>query len=248
MTRIFTFFIAIVLSSILFAQTAGTLSVSTSTSSAGGGYAPRNVVAIWVEDGSGNFVKTLLAYAGTRKTHLNTWEASTTAAGSAFNVTDAISGATRTSHAIRSCTWNGKDYTGADMPDGSYTLRMELTDKNSTGNYSSFTFTKGPNVDTQAPINVPSFSSIALNWMPTGVGITEDNANRKIRVFPNPAQSDIFVSGDGIERIEVLSLTGEIVCESCDRKVNIKNLANGIYLMRVYDSSGLVYTTKLFKE
>jgi len=47
----------------IIAQTNGTLAVSVTTSSTGGNYAPRNIVAIWVEDNSGKFVKTLLAYA-----------------------------------------------------------------------------------------------------------------------------------------------------------------------------------------
>lgn len=54
------------------AQTSGTLSVSVTTSSAGGNYTPRNILAIWVEDSSGKFVKTLLVYANARMTHLNT--------------------------------------------------------------------------------------------------------------------------------------------------------------------------------
>ena len=129
------------------AQTEGTLNVSAATSAAGGNYAPKNIVAIWVEDNQGNFVKTLLAYAQARRTHLNTWEASTTAAGSPFNAVDAITGATKTSHATRTCTWNGTDVNGALVADGTYRLRMELTDKNATGNFSTFTFIKGPAAD-----------------------------------------------------------------------------------------------------
>ncbi len=49
-----------------FSQTNGTLSVSVTTGSAGGNYAPRNVLAIWIEDSSGKFVKPLLAYAANR--------------------------------------------------------------------------------------------------------------------------------------------------------------------------------------
>lgn len=77
--------LACLFSSLLNAQTCGTLSVSVATSSSGGNYAPRNILGIRIEDNSGKFVKTLLAYANTRKTHLNTWEASTTTAGSVFN-------------------------------------------------------------------------------------------------------------------------------------------------------------------
>ncbi len=100
-------FLACLYAGIISAQTNGTLAVSVTTSSAGGNYAPRNIVAIWIEDSSGKFVKTLLAYANSRKNHLETWKTSTTTAGSAYNTTDAISGATQTSHATRTCSWNG---------------------------------------------------------------------------------------------------------------------------------------------
>lgn len=143
---------------------AGLLTVSVTTSSTGGNYAPRNILAIWIEDNSGKFVKTLLAYANTRKTHLNTWEASTTTSGSAFNVVDAITGATQSSHGNHTCTWYGADYTGKVVSDGVYKVRMELTDKNSSGNAASFSFTKGPNTQKLTPANGPSFSSVSINW------------------------------------------------------------------------------------
>jgi len=54
------------------AQTTGDLVVTTTTSEAGGNYAPRNIVAIWIENDQGEFVKTLLAFAQNRKSHLNT--------------------------------------------------------------------------------------------------------------------------------------------------------------------------------
>ena len=38
------------------AQTKGSLAVSVTTSSAGGNFAPRNILAIWIEDNSGKFV------------------------------------------------------------------------------------------------------------------------------------------------------------------------------------------------
>ena len=77
-------------------NSAGTLRVSTLTSAAGGNYAPRNIVAIWVEDASGNYVKTLLVYANTYKQFLTHWRTK-----SQYDRTDAISGATVNSHAAR---------------------------------------------------------------------------------------------------------------------------------------------------
>ena len=140
----------------LFAQTSGELTVTVTTSTTGGNYSPKNIVAIWIEDDAGNFVKTLLAYAQTRKTHLNTWQASTTAAGSPYNTVDAITGATKSSHGTRTCYWNASDVDGEIVIDGTYKIWMELTDKNSTGNFSSFSFVKGDQPEAVIPMGVPS--------------------------------------------------------------------------------------------
>jgi len=137
------------------------LTVSVVTSPTGGVYAPKHVVAIWVENAAGQFVKTLTAYAGVRASDLTNWE---TASGG--NAVDAVSGATQVSHGAIYGNWNGTDSKGITVPDGSYRLCMELTDKNSTGNFSFFLFTKGPTTETQKPADVPSFSSIVIKWVP----------------------------------------------------------------------------------
>lgn len=142
-------------------KTSGTLSVSTLTSSAGGNYAPRNIVAIWVESSSGTYVKTLLAYANTYKRYLTNW-----ASNSGYNTTDAVTGATVNSHATRTCSWNGTDKNGNVVGDGTYKICMELTDKDATGNYHEFTFTKGTSAVTFSPSNVSSFSNISIKWTP----------------------------------------------------------------------------------
>jgi hypothetical protein len=218
----------------VIAQTNGTLSVSVTTSSTGGNYAPRNIVAIWIEDNSGKFVKTLLAYANTRKTHLNTWEASTTTAGNAFNTIDAISGPTQSSHGTRTCQWNGKDYSGKLMTDGDYKVKMELTDKNATGNTASFTFTKGPNAQKLTPANVPSFSSISINWSSSTTGINpEITASNTIVVYPNPGTGQFTVLGENIKSIEVKDLSGKLICKNNAPFFNLTNHPKGFYLVSV---------------
>jgi len=142
-------------------KTAGSLSVSVLTSPAGGKYAPSHVLAIWVETAKGTFVKSLLVQAQKRKEYLTNWTTS-----SLNNTTDAVTGATLTSHAIRTCTWNGTDVSGKVVGDGAYRVCMELTDKNATGNFSTFSFTKGTAVDNQSPANVSGFSSLAILWTP----------------------------------------------------------------------------------
>jgi len=142
-------------------KTVGSLSVSTLTSPAGGKYAPNHVLAIWVETTKGTFIKSLFVYAQKRKGYLTNWLAS-----SSENTTDAVTGATLTGHAIRTCTWDGTDTSGKVVGDGSYRVCMELTDKDDTGNFSTFSFTKGTTADKQLPANVTSFSSLAIQWTP----------------------------------------------------------------------------------
>jgi hypothetical protein len=141
------------------ANTAGTLTVSTSTSTAGGGYNPANVVAIWIRTSTGTFVKSLLVYAATRKSHLTTWYSN-----SAANVTDATTGATQSSYAIRTCTWNGTNTSGTVVANGDYKVCMELADGNVS--YHEFAFTKGATAVTLSPANVSSFSNISIKWTP----------------------------------------------------------------------------------
>jgi hypothetical protein len=222
----------------LSAQTVGYLTVATTTSSAGGNYSPRNIVAIWVEDGSGNFVKTLMAYANTRKTHLNNWQASTTNAGSAYNVVDAISGPTLSSYGQRICVWNGKDFRGNLMADGTYTIKMELTDKNATGNISSFPFVKGPNAQHQTPTDVPSFSNIDLDWKLGVVGISEPELESALQLYPNPTSGFVHMGDDQIISVEVYTLQGSLVLKTSANEIDLSSQADGVYLLRVETTQG----------
>lgn len=141
------------------ANTSGTLSISTLTSAAGGGYQPKNVVAIWIRTSSGTFVKSLLVLAAARQNDLSTWYSN-----SARNVTDATTGATQSSHAVRTAIWNATNTSKVLVPNGDYKVCMELAD--GSRNYHEFTFTKGPTAVTLSPTAVTSFSSISIIWTP----------------------------------------------------------------------------------
>lgn len=219
------------MSIVMKGQTNGELLVSTTTSETGGNYAPRNIVAIWIENDQGEFVKTLLAYAQQRKTHLNNWQAITGAAGVEYNTTDAITGATKSSHATRECSWNATDYNGIAVADGNYTVWMELTDKNATGNYSSFTFTKSDIADVQSPANVPSFSFINISWTPSGVSTFSLLNQVHITVSPNPSNGKFAIKGAYFEEVEVRSISGELVYKGNSLDIDISDQANGIYLV-----------------
>ncbi|MFZ4725491.1 MAG: DUF2271 domain-containing protein [Paludibacter sp.] len=137
------------------------LTVSTLTTTTNGQYAPSNIVAIWVENSSGVFVKSLLVNASQRKSHLTKWISS-----SKGNITDAKTGATRNNHGIVTAVWNGTDTSGKVVANGAYKVCMELTESASTGSYSSFPFTKGTAAETQTPAKATGFASIGIKWLP----------------------------------------------------------------------------------
>ena len=143
-------------------KTSGALSVSATTSTYNGSYAPQHVLAIWVESSSGTFVKSLLVNAAARKQYLTNWYDAT----SSGNSTDAVTGATLRSHGSRTCSWDGTDVSGNVVGDGTYNVCMELTQNNGTGKFASFTFTKGTASDSQTSLSKTNFSNVSLAWTP----------------------------------------------------------------------------------
>jgi len=104
---------------------AQTLDLRFSTTTLGQKYAPRNIVAVWIEDGAGSFVKTIGRWSGSRTVHLVDWIA---ASG---QDTDAVSGATRSNHQVELlASWDLKDRQGAIVPDGDYQIRVEISEDN----------------------------------------------------------------------------------------------------------------------
>jgi hypothetical protein len=232
----------------LSSQTSGNLNFSVTTASTGGNYAPRNVFVVWVEDASGNFVKTLSANAEKRIQYLYKWSASTSAKSTLYNRVDAVTGATLSSHGTRTGTWNGTDYNKNLVPDGNYYVCMELTDKHAQGNYSKFAFTKGA-TNKITPANVTGFSSVNIEWVASvTTAVNEITTENDIQIFPNPTKDIFFIRGENISEIEILNLAGVLVFKnSSTTRIDMSNFKNGIYLVRFKKDSKTIIK-KLVKE
>jgi hypothetical protein len=129
-------------------------------------FAPANVVAVWVESSSGQFVKTIGRWANIRRSNLIAW----TQKAGAMDA-DAISGATRTDHTqTLNLTWDMKDRQNTVVPDGTYTLRLELADRNTTAatqnNQGTFTFVKGTQEQSQNGLSGGGFSNVTIVFTP----------------------------------------------------------------------------------
>ena len=156
--------VAILLVALTATASAQAVSATFTTTPAGGNYAPKNVVAVWVEDNAGTFQKTIGRWAATRKQYLLSWNQK---AGT--NDADAISGATRASHTgTLTVTWDLKNKGGTVVPDGTYTIRMELADSNATAttqlNEGTFTFVKGPAAQMQSALSNGGFTGVSINY------------------------------------------------------------------------------------
>jgi len=142
---------------------ADSLTVAFDTTPNGGTFAPKNVVAVWIENSGGQFVKTIGRWANVRKVDLVAW---TAASGSDL---DAVSGATRLDHSQRlTVMWDLKDRAGAVVPDGTYTIRMELADGNvsqpAQNHQGTFTFVKAATGSTQNALANGGFQNVDITF------------------------------------------------------------------------------------
>lgn len=232
----------------LSAQTAGELDISVVTSSTGGNYAPKNIVAIWIEDASGNFIKTISAYADKRIQYLYKWSASTSAKSSQYNRVDAVTGATLSNHGNLTGKWNGTDYNKNLVADGTYYVCFELTDKHAQGNYSRFAFTKGAN-NKVIPANTTGFSNILIQWTASVTTATKTlKFGDEIIIFPNPTKNIFHIKGENITDIEILNLAGSLIFKNnSTTRIDMSNFKSGIYLIR-FKNGNQTIVKKLVKE
>ncbi len=242
---------AMVMSPLLFlnvahAQTTGTLTFVFTTTSTGG-YTPNNCLAAWIEDASGTFIKTKFKYcnSGNGNTHLATWVAK-----SGSNVVDATTGTTRTNGQL-TLVWNGTDVSTALVADGTYKVWLEFAFASSltTGKVTtSFSFTKGVNADHQTPANMTNFTGMTLDWVPTFVGVAENQEKANFTVSPNPVnnQSTINYSLNDYSDVSIslYDISGKLVKVILDENQNAGTynlplsmngtIEPGIYFVKMY--------------
>ncbi|CAN5854792.1 hypothetical protein BH11MYX3_BH11MYX3_10640 [soil metagenome] len=157
---------ALVLGGTVLHAEAGSLTTTFTTTPNGGQYAPNNIVAVWVEVPGGTFINTIGRWSAVRTRSLIAWNAKAGAADA-----DAVSGATRGNHVTPlTVTWNLQDRLNAVIPDGTYTLRMELADSNAAtaanNHQGTFTFVKGATAQMQTALTNGGFTNVSINFDP----------------------------------------------------------------------------------
>lgn len=236
-----------------FSQTQGTLSVSVTTSTTGGNYAPRHILAIWIEKEDGTFVKTRLLRSQTQKyrPYLTQFKAAT---NSTYNTTDATTDATLSSHGTRTVTWDATDVNGSLVPDGNYKVCVEFTENNYSGPYQTYTFTKSSQGQTLTPTDASNVKNVSITWTPASSLLSVANNSKKLAVYPNPIKDYALISLDkNVKNAYVTDVKGNIVA-----RINLsknmqgnkivwnpsKSLKNGVYFV-VTETSTIKKSTQV---
>lgn len=222
----------------MFAQTAGTLTVTfTTKASPSAAYGTKNLVALWIGTSSNAFVKTVIGATGGNTSDLTNWKSL-----AARNVVNAVTSATRSNYGTITGTWDGKNTSSVLQADADYKVNIECTDDDGTptGGYQTYTFTKGPSAVTLTTPNVGNFTNISISWAPANTAINNVEMDKYYTLYPNPAASYVYVSGLDIEGIDICNLSAKTLIMSNEQKVNISSLPKGAYLAVVYTKKGTV--------
>jgi hypothetical protein len=69
----------------------------------------------------------------------------------------------------------------------------------------------------------------------TGISETE---KQNLNVYPNPATTEIIVSGYGPVYLKLCDAVGQTVAESTSNKVSVAHLSQGLYVLQLFDAKG----------
>ena len=144
----------------------------TTTQTSNPRYKPRNIVAVWVEDDHGAFVRTLMRYAVRRVKYLRAWRAIADDQAIIDARPDVITGATRSNYGALTAHWDLTDVAGDPVPAGTYTIRMELTDHDSSSaagnNEGAFTFEHDGQPFEQTGLSNGGFTNVHIQYASSG--------------------------------------------------------------------------------
>ncbi len=255
-----------------YSQTAGTMTMTYNQpqpTSPALNQGVKNVYAVWIENSTGTFIKTKCRYTSTSTDdHLPTWAsksgcASTSVAtGSACNVTDALTGATRTASTsptafgAKTVSWDGKNVVGTTngttVADGTYKVWVESSWNDGANNIhneiNSFSFTKGTTATHVTYTGDTYLNTIVIDWVPTALGINDvKDQGPAVVIYPVPSTGIFNLDfKNEVSEIKVYNLLGQVMYSekfngtttSITKQVDLSGLAEGNYVFSLTNDNG----------
>jgi hypothetical protein len=99
------------------------------------------------------------------------------------------------------------------------------------------TLTQNTNITFDLIINT-TVKSVTVSGT-TGIVTINDKA---VTVYPNPTNSILYVNGMQNASIQIFDLAGKLLInqQNADNQINVSNLQNGIYSVKITNESGTV--------
>jgi len=223
-----------------------------------GPYGPDHVMAVWVTNANGAFVKTIDKHAAARVQYLTNWIASTPTK----NVVDATTGSTFAHPStVATYTWNCTDVNRAVVPDGNYFINVEFTEADATGKYMKYPFTIGaassvtvPNATTNPGMYYTSVSYSTTISAQTP--INEAKAGQVYNICYQPNAKVLQVKYDAQMHhgvvAKIFDAKGEQVSQQIvpdgSSSIVLNNLSKGVYLIKFVDSKGTIETKRFVAQ
>jgi hypothetical protein len=141
----------------------GKLMVQFTTVSLQQRWSPDNVGAVWIEDSMEHYVKTLQLWAGVRRKSLYKFGKR----ACQMPEVDVVTSATLPTAGQHQVTWSGKDLKGNIVPDGMYTLFIEVSETElDVGATAMFPFAKGPMAPPLQPMDATPVKGVTITYTP----------------------------------------------------------------------------------
>ncbi|MEI7676122.1 MAG: DUF2271 domain-containing protein [Bacteroidales bacterium] len=232
-----------------------------------GTYGPDHVLAIWITDGTGKFVKTIDIHAKSRIQYLYNWIASSAKNVVGTTTADGTSGASLTAHAAVTKTWNCTNVSGAVVPDGNYNINIEYTEDDATSKtdsrlkYMSYPFTIGaassvtvPNATSGAGLYYKSVSYSTTISAQTP--INEAKAGQVYNICYQPNAKVLQVKYDAQMHhgvvAKIFDAKGALVSQQDmpegSSSIVLSNLSKGVYLIKFVDAKGTIETKRFVAQ
>ena len=78
-------------------------------------------------------------------------------------------------------------------------------------------------------------------------GVVEEKEN--VFVFPNPSSAMVHIEGIEVDEIQVFNMLGQkLKTVKRSNEIDMENLAEGVYLLKVTDKEGVIHTGKVMKK
>lgn len=104
---------------------------------------------------------------------------------------------------------------------------------------------------TVAVTSTDGCADTSVAYLVTNVGVAQvQSVAQQITVYPNPASNTVHIHSPVKVNVAVTDVTGKVIRQLTDiQSISVKDLADGIYLLRITDANGVLYKVeKLIKQ